>query len=240
MVDMGIEASRADSGNQVNSSGLDEDAMILEDNQLRQDTFYTLYGKRFFDMSFAVILLPALFVPMLTIWLFIWFNGGKPIFNHTRIGKSGRLFQCYKFRTMRTDAEQALSEYLIKNPDAKNEWEATFKLSNDPRVTPIGRFLRKTSLDELPQIFNVLNGTMSFVGPRPVIEAELKKHGKWSSLYLASTPGITGPWQVDGRNLISYNDRVMANISYIKSYTFAIDLKLIFKTALVIFKQTGK
>ena len=125
---------------------------------------------------------------------------GPVIFKHMRVGKNGKSFPCYKFRSMCVDAKQMLEKYLRENPEARMEWERDFKLKNDPRVTPIGEFLRRTSLDELPQIFNVLKGEMSLVGPRPIVQEEVPRYGIHIKKYYSVKPGITGLWQVSGRS----------------------------------------
>lgn len=140
---------------------------------------------------------------------------GPVIFKHMRVGKNGKSFPCYKFRSMCVDAKQMLEKYLRENPEARMEWERDFKLKNDPRVTPIGEFLRRTSLDELPQIFNVLKGEMSLVGPRPIVQEEVPRYGKHIKKYYSVKPGITGLWQVSGRSDISYPERVALDVEYV-------------------------
>ena len=166
-------------------------------------------------------------------------GGGSAVFAHTRLGRNGRLFKCYKFRTMHTDAEHRLSDLLSKDEEAKHEWETHFKLKADPRVTSLGRILRKTSLDELPQLFNVLKGDMSLVGPRPVIEEELRLYGDYASDYLTVRPGITGLWQVSGRNDLDYDERVSLDVTYIRQWTLTLDLRILLKTVFVVFTHRG-
>lgn len=168
-------------------------------------------------------------------------DGGKIFYQHTRIGHKGKKFKVLKFRSMYIDADKKLKEILENDPKAREEWEKTFKLRNDPRITPIGKFLRKTSLDELPQFFNVLKGDMSVVGPRPVVEEELNKYYKDNAkYYLSVKPGITGYWQVEGRSDIeNYDERVKMDVWYVQNQSFLLDLKIILKTIWVMISGKG-
>jgi len=188
--------------------------------------------KRIFDVAFssAVIFFgaPVFLVIALLVKLT---SRGPVIFAHERIGRGGARFLCYKFRTMHPDAEERLQEILKDNPKLREEWMTAYKLKNDPRVTWIGQFLRKTSLDELPQFWNVLKGDLSVVGPRPVTEEELTQEvGPHAARFLAIRPGITGPWQVSGRSDTSYHDRICFDIHYIRHRSFLWDLYLILLT----------
>lgn len=170
----------------------------------------------------------------------IYFDSPGPvIFKHIRIGKNGKAFGCYKFRTMCMDADKKLAELLANDAEAKKEWEKDFKLKNDPRVTKIGKFLRRTSLDELPQIFNVLKGEMSLVGPRPVVEAELEKYGEYLDDYLMVRPGITGMWQVNGRSDTTYEERVHMDSWYVRNWSIWIDVMLLWRTVKSVVKCEG-
>lgn len=165
---------------------------------------------------------------------------GPIFFAHERIGKNGKPFLCYKFRSMIINSQDMLEKYLADNPDAKEEWERNFKLKDDPRVTPIGKVLRRTSLDELPQIFNVLRGEMSLVGPRPVVEEELDKYyGEKAKLYCTVKPGITGLWQVSGRSDTTYDERVAMDVEYIKNRTLWGDIVILWKTIGVVLMKKG-
>ena len=165
---------------------------------------------------------------------------GPIFFAHTRIGKNGKPFPCYKFRSMVVNSQEMLQKYLAENPAAREEWERDFKLKDDPRVTPIGKVLRRTSLDELPQIFNVLRGEMSLVGPRPVIQEELDKYyGDTAKLYCTVKPGITGLWQVSGRSDTTYDERVAMDREYIQSRSFFGDVIILFKTIKVVLSGGG-
>ena len=165
---------------------------------------------------------------------------GPVFFAHMRIGKDGKPFPCYKFRSMVTNSQEMLQKYLAENPAAREEWERDFKLKDDPRVTPIGKVLRRTSLDELPQIFNVLRGEMSLVGPRPVVQEELDKYyGETAKLYCTVKPGITGLWQVSGRSDTTYAERVALDEEYIRHRSFLKDVDILIRTIKVVSSKGG-
>ena len=164
--------------------------------------------KRTFDLVAASLLLLALAPLLLSVAWLVSRDGGPATFGHTRIGRHGKPFRCLKFRSMVIDAQARLADLLARDPDARAEWERDFKLKNDPRVTALGAFIRKTSLDELPQLINVLRGDMSLVGPRPVVADEVERYGDDKVFYLMARPGITGLWQISGRNDIDYDSRV--------------------------------
>jgi undecaprenyl-phosphate galactose phosphotransferase len=195
--------------------------------------------KRCFDLavSATVLLVGA------PVFLFIATrvaSTGKPIFfGHTRVGQHNKPFKCYKFRTMAPNADKLLADLLATDPEARAEWERDFKLKNDPRITPIGRFLRKTSLDEIPQLWNVLKGDMSLVGPRPVVTAELERYGSQVDFYLEAKPGITGLWQISGRNDVTYETRVYLDAWYVKNWSLFNDIVILFRTVKVIFRTDG-
>ncbi len=155
---------------------------------------------------------------------------GPVLFGHRRIGAGGRVFRCWKFRSMIANGAEVLEHHLAAHPEARAEWEATRKLKNDIRITPIGRALRDYSLDELPQLVNVLRGEMSLVGPRPVVADELDLYGADARYYLAARPGITGLWQVSGRNDVSYEARVAFDKAYVLGWSMAGDLRILLKT----------
>lgn len=161
---------------------------------------------------------------------------GPAIFAHKRYGKGGKFINVYKFRSMYQNAEEMLKKLT---PEQKKEWEENFKLKDDPRVTKIGKFLRKTSLDELPQFFNVLKGDMSLVGPRPIVEKELSKYGKYADKFLSVKPGLTGLWQVSGRSDVTYEERVMLDMEYIDNRSVLGDFIILIKTFLVIFTKSS-
>lgn len=188
--------------------------------------------KRIFDLTFCFLITPLL-IPLLLIitGLVKSSSRGRVIYYHERIGRGGKVFRCYKFRTMYYNAEQRLEEILSSDKKAREEWESTQKLKDDPRVTPVGHLLRKFSLDELPQFWNVLRGDLSVVGPRPVVQEEIDKHfGSKAKKILSIRPGLTGIWQVSGRSDTSYSVRVELDEKYVDQQTFFLDLYLIVKT----------
>ena len=192
--------------------------------------FYKLI-KNLFDKLFSLFVLIA-FVPLfLIIALLIKLSSRGPIFFlQERIGKNNVPFKCIKFRTMYPEAKDILQNLLNKDEKIKKEFEETHKIKNDPRITTIGKLLRKTSLDELPQFFNVLRNEMSIVGPRPIVKAEKKKYRKNLNKVLSIKPGITGLWQVSGRNNLTYKKRVMLDINYVKNYNLLMDIRILIRT----------
>jgi Undecaprenyl-phosphate galactose phosphotransferase WbaP len=164
---------------------------------------------------------------------------GPIMFRQERIGFRGRRFQAYKFRTMVSDADKALEQYLNANPRMRDEWEKNHKIKNDPRITRIGRWLRKTSLDELPQLWNVLRGEMSLVGPRPIVQEEIIKYGEDYDLYTKAVPGITGLWQISGRNNTSYETRVSLDSYYVRNWSPWMDLYILARTIRVVLNGAG-
>lgn len=196
--------------------------------------------KRVFDVIFALLLgLIALPAGLLIAAAIVIDSRGPVFFTHTRIGKGNRRFRLWKFRSMITNADEVLEEYLRAHPGLALEWRLTHKLRNDPRVTRVGRFLRKTSLDELPQIWNVLRGDMSMVGPRPIVEAEIPKYGVAFALYSRVLPGLTGLWQVSGRNDTTYRERVELDSRYIRNWTPLVDAGVLLKTVKVVLGGRG-
>ena len=190
-------------------------------------------SKRLLDIFGASLLLILCAPVMLIIFAFL-FLSGQPVFAQRRVGRGGELFFCYKFRTMVKDADRVLADYLLRNPQAREEWARAYKLADDPRVTPVGRFLRKSSLDELPQLFNVLKGDMSLVGPRPIVPGEVPRYAGRIRSYNRCRPGITGLWQVSGRNLTSYQRRVALDAVYARKCSVRLDLFILFKTIRVV------
>ncbi|MFT4013558.1 MAG: sugar transferase [Paracoccus sp. (in: a-proteobacteria)] len=202
---------------------------------------YASFGKRIIDISGALAI-GTIFLPLiLAVALIVRFQGGSMIFGHERIGKNGRSFHCLKFRTMVMDADRRLKELLERDPAARAEWEQHRKLDNDPRITRLGNILRKTSLDELPQLWNVIRGDMSLVGPRPVTAKELhEKYAESSAAYMSVRPGLTGPWQVSGRNNISYEERVRMDRHYAQTHSLPQDIAILARTVMVVVGATGK
>ena len=187
--------------------------------------------KKLFDIIFSAFIL-VFFLPLFVIIaLLIKLSSRGPIFFlQERIGKNNIPFKCIKFRTMYPEAKDILQNLLKKDYKIKREFELTHKIKNDPRITTVGKFLRKTSLDELPQFINVLRNEMSVVGPRPIVKAEKKKYGKNFKKVLSIKPGITGLWQVSGRNNLTYKKRVILDLNYAKNYTFLMDMRILIRT----------
>lgn len=191
--------------------------------------------KRTSDIVFAIVL-GIFFLPfILIVAAMIWFKDREKIlFAHERVGLKGRPFNCIKFRSMVLDADEQLRALLETDPKARAEWDASHKLTNDPRLTSLGYFLRKTSLDELPQLWNVLKGDMSMVGPRPIVEEEARLYGPYFAEYKSVRPGLTGLWQVNGRSDTTYEERVQLDVEYVENRNFLLDLKVILKTVMVV------
>jgi Undecaprenyl-phosphate galactose phosphotransferase WbaP len=196
--------------------------------------------KRVLDL-FGVVVGGLLIGPiMATIALLIKLDSPGPVFyGHLRVGAKGKHFRCWKFRTMRPDAERLLDEYLQNNPLIRAEWEKTQKLRKDPRVTEVGRFLRKTSLDELPQLWNVLRGEMSLTGPRPIVDAEVPKYGEVYRMYKRIRPGISGFWQISGRSDTDYTERVAMDSYYVRNWSLWLDLFILARTVKVVLLGRG-
>lgn len=197
------------------------------------------FVKRSIDVVGALALL-MFFLPALLIvaWL-IRSDGGPALFRHPRVGRGGRTFHCLKLRTMVIDAQQRLDALLESDPAARAEWQRSQKLSKDPRVTRLGRFLRVTSFDELPQLLNVLRGEMSLVGPRPVTTVEIARYGKSAVEYFSCRPGITGLWQVSGRSSIDYRRRVELDSAYARQVSLRLDISIMLKTVRVLLSRDG-
>jgi lipopolysaccharide/colanic/teichoic acid biosynthesis glycosyltransferase len=197
-------------------------------------------AKRALDLLGASALLLLCLPVFLVIAALVRLDGGPVFYAHERVGRGGRLFGCLKFRSMVADADRRLAALLDRDPQARAEWEATRKLKSDPRITAFGRFLRASSLDELPQILNVLAGHMSLVGPRPVQAAELAVYyGPAAQHYMAVRPGITGPWQVSGRNDTSYAQRVALDVAYARQPSLLGDLKILLRTPMAVLARRG-
>jgi len=198
-------------------------------------------SKRIFDVLFSLGAM-IFFIPIgLLASLFIKITSPGPIFYKSkRVGKDGQPIYCWKFRTMHQDADKKLLKLLKENPKLKQEWDTYFKLKEDPRVSAIGKILRKTSLDELPQFFNVLKGDLSVVGPRPVTEEEIQKYfGSKASKILSVRPGLTGIWQTSGRSLLTFEERIQLEESYVDRQSLTLDLRIICKTIPAMFFTKG-
>jgi Undecaprenyl-phosphate galactose phosphotransferase WbaP len=196
--------------------------------------------KYIFDMVLTII--GTICISPILICIAIWIYKDSPgpvIFKHMRVGKDGKVFPCYKFRSMCVDAKEKLEELLQNDPEARAEWERDFKLKHDPRITKSGAFLRRTSLDELPQIFNVLKGEMSLVGPRPIIKDEMKRYGNHIDEYLMVKPGIAGMWQCSGRSDTTYQERVQMDSWYVRNWSVWLDIMILWKTIEAVVAKKG-
>jgi undecaprenyl-phosphate galactose phosphotransferase len=191
------------------------------------------------DVVIAGILLAVLSPLMLIIGVCCRLDGGPAFFVQKRLGKDGEIFDCLKFRSMVIDGEKVLREAFARDAELQKEWAETQKLRNDPRVTPIGRFLRKTSLDELPQLLNVLSQDMSLVGPRPIVQGEVPRYGAQIGFYYSVRPGITGLWQISGRSNTSYNRRVELDVEYVVGWSIWRDVAILIKTLPALLVREG-
>jgi lipopolysaccharide/colanic/teichoic acid biosynthesis glycosyltransferase len=216
------------------SLGSDVPAKVVGDQVIGSDRI-----RLWIDQIIALLILAAVSPLMMALAWGIRLDGGTAMFEHYRVGCGGRLFRCFKFRSMRPDAERALREVLERNPALREEWQRDHKLTNDPRVTPLGRWLRRSSLDELPQLLNVLRGEMALVGPRPITVPELRRYGGARWQYLSVLPGMTGLWQVSGRNRTSYERRVELDQQYVKNRSAWLDCKILARTVLVVLTGDG-
>lgn len=195
------------------------------------------YIKRVVDFTLSLIGLIVLSPIFLVIAIFIKKESDGPVFfKHKRIGKNGKEIYIYKFRSMVTNAEELIKKFT---PEQMKEFKENFKLENDPRITKIGKFLRKTSLDELPQLINILKGELSIIGPRPVIKEELEKYGNNKEKFLSVMPGLTGYWAANGRSDTTYEQRMMMELYYVDNMSFKLDVKIFFKTAISVLKKEG-
>lgn len=194
------------------------------------------FGFDYIVASGLLVFCIPLFVVLVII---IRLDGGPALYSHGRVGSGGRRFVCLKFRSMVTNADEVLDRLLRSDPDAAREWAETQKLRDDPRITKVGRVLRKTSLDEIPQFINVLRGEMSLVGPRPIIAKEIQRYGDDYYYYIEARPGITGLWQVSGRNDTSYEERVRLDVLYIQQWSMWRDFAILIKTIPVVIRRRG-
>jgi lipopolysaccharide/colanic/teichoic acid biosynthesis glycosyltransferase len=200
---------------------------------------YADRAKRVFDIITASMIIVFCAPLMGIVALLIKLDGGPVFFGHSRVGYGHRSFACWKFRTMVVNADKALADLLQNDPVAREIWNRDFKLPNDPRVNWLGRLLRASSIDELPQLWNVIKGDMSLVGPRPITVSELERYGANAVEYLSCRPGITGLWQVSGRSNLSYAERVALDTRYVRTWTFMLDIKIILRTFTVVLNRKG-
>jgi len=196
--------------------------------------------KRCADVLLVLVSTPLTLLVLGMVSAMVMLSSPGPIFySHRRIRKSGAFFSMWKFRTMCVNSAEVLEEYLAQHPEARSEWNKTHKLRNDPRITPIGSFLRRYSLDELPQLWNVLVGQMSLVGPRPIVAAEVEKYGDSFNCYCRVKPGLTGLWQVSGRSGLSYDERVALDCAYVERWSLQKDVRILLKTFASVVNQDG-
>ncbi len=225
------------------------DSHLLENGELlgqaafarNHGVFPRTFTKRVFDVVVTLLILPVVAPVMLLIWIAVRLDGGKGLYAHPRVGQGGQMFRCLKFRTMVTNADAVLAQLLATDAQARAEWEQARKLVADPRVTRIGHTLRATSLDELPQLFNVLRGNMSLVGPRPVVPAEIEQfyHGADRAAYLSVRPGLTGLWQISGRSDALYERRARLDREYVNTASFRLDVTILWRTIAVVLSRRG-
>jgi Undecaprenyl-phosphate galactose phosphotransferase WbaP len=205
-----------------------------------QHLFRYRFIKRSFDIILILLASPVLLLLVSLIAIVIRIGSQGPIFfSHRRIRSHGAFFTMWKFRTMCVNSDEVLNEYLAAHPSARAEWRRTHKLRHDPRVTPVGRFLRRTSLDELPQLWNVFTGSMSLVGPRPIVAAEVEKYGEFFSDYCLVKPGITGLWQISGRSTCTYAERVQLDSHYAHAWSLSTDMSILLRTLPSVINQDG-
>lgn len=214
------------------------DAVHKPEKDQRGYSVYQSVGKRALDISLIVLSAPISVFVILVCALALMMEGGQPFYRQWRLGRNGQKFRILKLRTMVVDADKQFEHLMRSDPELRQEWETTQKLKNDPRITPVGNFLRKTSLDELPQLWNVLIGEMSLVGPRPMLPEQLPLYGP-SRSYFSLRPGITGLWQVSARNENTFSVRSRVDAVYARSLGFWQDVVLLIKTFGVVVKRTG-
>jgi exopolysaccharide production protein ExoY len=215
--------------------------ILAPDRRFPQARFYAAGAKRFFDIVMSLTLLPVLAPFILLMWALVRLDAGPGFYGQPRVGRDGRIFTCWKLRTMLVDAEGVLARMIATDPKVAREWRVYQKLSRDPRITRVGAFLRSTSLDELPQIWNVLRGDMSLVGPRPFLPSQASLYTEAGGVaYFAMRPGITGEWQVNGRNATAFVDRVRYDNRYSRHMSLLTDLRLLLRTPIVVLRRTGR
>ena len=213
-----------------------ENTEVSNENILKRQSPYR-YIKRFMDVILATIALVVLSPIFLIIEIAIKIESKGPVFfKHTRIGKNGKIIKLYKFRSMVINAEELIKSFT---PEQMKEYKENYKLTNDPRITKIGKFLRKTSLDELPQLLNIIKGDLSIIGPRPVVTDELEKYGANTKKFLSVTPGLTGYWAANGRSCTTYEQRMQMELYYIDNLSLKMDIKVFFKTIEAVIKREG-
>ncbi len=224
-------------------SGVEADRLSAWAGNPPAGAFFKVHSsalKRAMDLVIAFTVLAFVAPIFLIVYALIKiFDPGPALFSHLRVGRDGRMFTVYKFRTMRVDAQERLEELLASDPEAAAEWAKYQKLKKDPRVTLIGRILRRSSLDELPQLLNIVRGEMSVIGPRPVTSGEIHRYGADYPFYTAVRPGVLGLWQVKGRNKLTYPERVAYDVQYVKTWSIWQDFKILFMAVPVVLFGLG-
>lgn len=221
----------------VNQGKIENISIVRVKNNEKIKNKPYIYVKRGIDVILSTIALVVLSPLFLILAILIKLDSKGPVFFlHTRIGKNGKNIKIYKFRTMVTNAEELIKEFT---PEQMKEYKENYKLTNDPRITKIGKFLRKTSLDELPQLINIIKGDLSIIGPRPVVKDELEKYGENMAKFLSVTPGLTGNWAANGRNNTTYEERMKLELEYVDNISFKTDVKIFFQTIFAVIKKEG-
>jgi Undecaprenyl-phosphate galactose phosphotransferase WbaP len=225
----------------TDSSGMDGGVIWVQARRAGPEQLFRYHFiKRTWDIVLVVLFAPVLLPVLGVVASVVWLSSPGPVFFlHRRIRRHGEFFTMWKFRTMCINSGEVLETYLASHPEARAEWKKTHKLKCDPRVTRVGNFLRRTSLDELPQLWNVLTGTMSLVGPRPIVAAEVEKYGEYFADYCMVRPGLTGLWQVSGRNELSYPERVRLDREYAQTWSLYGDLKILLRTWTSVVNRDG-
>ncbi len=214
-----------------------ENSLKIKETQNSEKARRYIKVKRILDCILATIALIILSPIYLIIAIAVKIDSKGPIFfDHTRIGKNGKIIKIYKYRTMVTNAEELIKQFT---PEQMKEYKENFKLENDPRITKVGKFLRKTSLDELPQLLNIIQGDLALIGPRPVVKKELEKYGENAGKFLSVTPGLTGNWAASGRSNTTYEERMKMELWYVDNISFITDVKIFFKTIIAVIKKEG-
>ena len=221
----------------VNQGKIENISMVRVKNNEKITNKPYIYVKRGIDVILSTIALVVLSPLFLILAILIKLDSKGPVFFlHTRIGKNGKNIKIYKFRTMVTNAEELIKEFT---PEQMKEYKENYKLTNDPRITKIGKFLRKTSLDELPQLINIIKGDLSIIGPRPVVKDELEKYEENIAKFLSVTPGLTGNWAANGRNNTTYEERMRLELEYVDNISLKTDIKIFFQTIYAVIKKEG-
>ena len=214
-----------------------ENSLKIKETQNSEKARRYIKVKRILDCILATIALIILSPIYLIIAIAVKIDSKGPVFfKHTRIGKNGKIIKIYKYRTMVANAEELIKKFT---PEQMKEYKENFKLENDPRITKVGKFLRKTSLDELPQLLNIIQGDLALIGPRPVVKSELEKYGENTGKFLSVTPGLTGNWAASGRSNTTYEERMKMELWYVDNISFITDVKIFFKTIIAVIKKEG-